>query len=256
MLRGNTYQASALRVELIEGRTRDELIEEFTPKVRLIANMISSKISHQVEFDDLMNAGVVGLLDAIDKFDPSRNNKFTTYAEFRIRGAILDSLRGLDLLTRSAREKANQLKKTLKGLQRQLGREPEALEVAEALKLSLEEYYELLEEVKGVTLWSLDAPSETDGEKNRSLAETLSDQNAQDAWDLLHNRDLRNVLAEAIKAMPERLKQIIMLYYYKELNLKEIGRVLDLSESRISQLHAEALLRLRNKIDKATGEHV
>lgn len=254
MLRGNTYQSSALRVELIEGRTRDELIEEFTPKVRLIANMISSKISHQVEFDDLMNAGVVGLLDAIDKFDPARNNKFTTYAEFRIRGAILDSLRGLDLLTRSAREKANQLKKTLKSLNRQLGREPEALEVAEALRMSLDEYYGLLEEVKGVTLWSLDTPSETDGEKNRSLAETLADQNAQDAWVMLHDRDLRHVLAEAIKSMPERLKQIIMLYYYKELNLKEIGRVLDLSESRISQLHAEALLRLRNKIDKATGE--
>lgn len=253
MMRGNHYQGSALSVRLIEGKTRDELIDEFTPKVRLIANMIAAKLAANIEFDDLMNAGLVGLLDAIDKFDPARNNKFTTYAEFRIRGAILDSLRGMDLLTRTAREKANTLKKTVKGLQRRLGREPEQQEVAKELGISLDDYFALLEEVKAVTLWSLDTPTEREGEKGKTLADTLADTSGNDPHALLADQDVRKALAESIKGMPERLRQVVMLYYFKELNFKEIGKVLELSESRICQLHSEALVRLRARLEKMTG---
>jgi len=253
MMRHNHYQTSVTRDVLIEGKTRDELIEEYTPKVRLIANMIYSKLAANIEFDDLMNAGLIGLLDAIDKFDPVRNNKFTTYAEFRIRGSILDNLRGLDLLTRTAREKANMLKKTLKLLQKKLGREPEQHEVCKELGVTLDDYYSLLEEVKGVTLWSLDRPVETDGETGRSLADTLADTQGGDPHSILADEDMRRAMKEAIKGMPERLRQVVMLYYFKELNFKEIGKVLDLSESRICQLHSEALLRLRSRIEKMTG---
>lgn len=253
MMRGNPYPVTPRRIEIIEGHTREEIIEEYTPKVRLIAHMIGSKLAANVEFDDLMNAGLVGLLDAIDKFDATRNNKFTTYAEFRIRGAILDSLRGMDLLTRTAREKANMLKKTLKGLQKKLGREPDHAEICKELGITLDDYYALLEEVKGITLWSLDTPTENQGEKGRTLADTLADLTGGDPHSILADQDTRRAMKEAIKTMPERLKQIVMLYYFKELNFKEIGKVLDLSESRISQLHSEALLRLRTRIEKVTG---
>jgi len=247
------YATNTVQFDLIEGKTRAELIEEYTSKVRLIASMVAAKLAVPIEFNELVNAGLVGLLDAIDKFDPTRNNKFTTYAEFRIRGAILDSLRGLDLLTRTAREKSNQVKRVVKRLQKQYGREPSSQEVAAAMDLSLEDYYELLDEVKAVMVFSLDAsPPGRDGE-GRSLAETLADSASMDALTALSEADFRRALKEAIRGLPDRLKQIVMLYYYKELNFKEIGKVLELSESRISQLHSEALMRLRSRVEAMAG---
>lgn len=250
----NGYECQATPVYSVEGKSREALISEYIPKVRLIASMIASKITAPIEFDDLMNAGLVGLLDAIDKFDASRNNKFTTYAEFRIRGAILDSLRSLDLLTRTAREKANNLKKTVQRLQKEYGREPSSEEVAKTMGLDIDSYYLLLDEVKAVTVWSLDATtSDKKGEEGRSLADTLPDNSSVDAFSMLAEHDFRASLKLSVKGLPDRLRHIVLLYYFKELNFKEIGKVLDISESRVCQLHSEAMIRLKARIEKMIG---
>lgn len=244
------YQPEPRSERLIEGMGREELITTFTPKVRLLANMVSAKVGKQVEFDDLLHSGMVGLLDAIEKFDGSRGTRFSTYAEFRIRGAILDSLRGLDLLTRTSRDKANRLKRMISKLQTELDREPTHQEIANGLGVDLETYFQMLDDVKGVTLFSID---EGHGEDARPLSEMLSLPDAHSAYEQLADADMRAVMKEAIKKLPERLRQIILLYYFQELNLKEIGQVLTLSESRVCQLHSEAILRLRSRAQRMTA---
>lgn len=237
------------RLPLIEGMTRDELVEAYIPKVRLIANMVKGKVGAQVDFDDLLHAGMIGLLDAIDKYDDSHKTRFSTYAEFRIRGAILDSLRSLDLLTRTSREKANKLKKTLLHLNSELGREPTQNEVAKAMSMSMEEYHRLLDQVKSITLCNLD---DTQGDdEGRSYNETISYPDEVSALDALSDASMRAMVKDGIKKLPDRLKQIILLYYYKNMNMKEIGKTLGLSESRICQLHTEAILRLKARTQRA-----
>ncbi len=250
------YDCAADAPGVFKDKSRDELIEEYIPKVRFIACTISSRLGAQVEFEEIMHAGLVGLLDAIDKYDPSRNNKFTTYAEFRIRGAILDSLRGLDLLSRTARSKAKKLKKTIARLEKRLGREAGSAEVAREMGLSLDQYYSLLDEVKAVTICSIDASPEDDEGGRRSLLDSIADKDAGDPDKLLCEADFREALKRSILSMPDRHRKIIMLYYYKEMNFKEIGAVLGLSESRISQLHAEAIIRLRNRVDRLLSASV
>lgn len=247
----NAPKAYAPKVEAerrIEGLNREEIIRAYTPKVRLISSMIAAKVGGQVDFDDLVQVGMVGLLEAIEKYDGARATKFSTFAEFRIRGAILDSLRNLDLLSRTAREKANRIKRALRELRLSLGREPSHPEMANALGVDLEGYFEMLDEVKAVTLHNLD---DTGGDpEGRALSETLSSPDDQSAYDNLEDADTRAVLKDAIQKLPERSRQIILLYYFKGLNLKEIGRVLSLSESRVCQLHTDAIMRLRTRAQR------
>ena len=246
------YQGDPRAPRLVEGLTREEVITTYTPKVRLLASMVHAKVGRQVEFEDLLHAGVVGLLDAIDKYDASRCNRFSTYAEFRIRGAILDSLRGLDLLTRTAREKANRLRKTISDLQVSLGREPSHDEIARGMDLDLDGYFQVLDEVKGITLFSMD---DRGGDPDsRPLSDTLSEPEAVSVFDHMADADMRAVMKDAIKKLPERLRQVILLYYFQGLKLKEIGEVLSLSESRVCQLHSEAILRLRSRAQREMDE--
>lgn len=236
---------------LIDGMTRDEVIQRYARKVTYIARRIAHRLpSHaQLELDDLINSGALGLLDALDKFDPTKNASFGTYVEFRIRGAILDLLRGLDPVSRTVREKSNRLQKTTRSLELKLGRPPESEEIAGALEMSMTDYHSLLHEVRSINLVSLDAPRGQAEDGRGSLAEAIEDQRARRPDQELDRKDALRELAKAIETgLPERLKNVLVMYYYREMSLKEIGAVLGVSESRVSQLHTEACLRLRAKL--------
>ncbi len=242
---------SARVVTLIDGLSREEVIEKYARKVTFIARRIMHRLpSHAaLELDDLINSGTLGLLDAIDKYDPGKNTKFGTYVEFRIRGAILDLLRGLDPVSRTVREKANQLQKVTRELELKLGRPPEREEIAQKMGLSMADYHDLLDEVRSINLVSIDGPRSERDEGRGTLADVIEDVRAERPDAELDRTEALEALADAIKTgLPERLRDVLVMYYYREMNLKEIGAVLGVSESRVSQLHTEACLRLRARL--------
>ncbi len=237
--------------KMIDGLTRKEVIAKYARKVTYIARRIHHRLpSHApIELDDLVNSGALGLLDALDKFDSSKNTSFGTYVEFRIRGAILDQLRGLDPVSRTVREKANQLQRTTRELELKLGRPPESEEIASAMGLPVTDYYDLLHEVRSINLVSLDGPRGNEDDGRGTLADVIEDARAELPDEAYDKQEAVKVLAEAVQnGLPERLRNVLIMYYYREMNLKEIGAVLGVTESRVSQLHTEACLRLRAKL--------
>ncbi len=235
---------------------REALILEHTPLIRYVAGRIAMRLPSHVVLDDLMSAGVLGLIDAVDKFDPAKKVKFKTYAEFRIRGAILDELRAMDWVPRSVRRKSTNLEEVYNRLQNQLGRPAADEEVAEELGVSLEEFYKLLDEVRGVNLLSLD-DSESPLAKldSEQILKAMGRQDeGEDPLVLLGLAELRDQVARAIESLPEKEMLVVSLYYYDELTMREIGEVLGYTESRISQMHTKAILRLRARLrDLATA---
>jgi len=228
---------------------RDELVLEHLPQIKYIAHRIAAKLPPQVELNDLVSAGVLGLLDAIEKFDPSRQVKFKTYAELRIKGAILDSLRSLDWAPRSLRKKSKELERAQKELEQRFGRPATDKEVCEEMGMSLSEFYELVDQIKGLSVGSFnDVASQDDESGGDLLVRYTPDAPDSDPFLLLHKSELRGVLATAIDALPNKERLVVSLYYYDELTMKEIGKVLGVNESRVSQLHSKAMLRLRTKL--------
>ncbi len=228
---------------------KDSLIMEYASVIKYIAQRIATRLPPHISIDDLINAGVIGLIDAIDKYDPSRDNTFKTYAEFRIRGAMLDELRGLDWVPRSVRQKEHALDRAYEELERQHGRSATDEEVASQLGIKLEDFYAWLNQVKGVSLLSLETLGmrSTDGEAVNLLEVLPSDESKSPAQLMLANR-LRQVIARAIDDLPYQEKVVISLYYYEELTMKEIGKVLEITESRVSQIHTKAIFHLRTKL--------
>jgi RNA polymerase sigma factor for flagellar operon FliA len=225
---------------------RDALVREFVPLVKYHAGMLKLRLPPHIELDDLISSGIVGLLDALDRFDGSRGIKFKTYAEFRIRGAMLDYLREMDWFPRSVRQRATNLQNVYAQLEVLLGRPPEEDEVANHLKIPLEDLQKELSLTTGLTIFSLDAPvdDEVDAGIQKAIAEAAMSENKEE--EIL--RDLKEVLGKAIDLLPEKEKHLIALYYYEELTMKEIGSLLSLGEPRICQLHNQAVLRLRGKL--------
>jgi RNA polymerase sigma factor for flagellar operon FliA len=230
---------------------RDELILEHLPQIKYIAQRISTKLPSHVELNDLVSAGVLGLLDAIDKFDVSRGVKFKTYAELRIKGAILDSLRNLDWAPRSLRKKSKDLEKVYRELEQRLGRPAADKEVCEEMGISLEEFYELVDQIKGLNLGSFQELSSQDDEKNgEPLVKYVPDAPQMDPFFLFHKTEIKGILSTAVDTLPKKERLVVSLYYFDELTMKEIGEVLGVNESRVSQLHTKAMLRLRTKLKK------
>jgi len=227
---------------------REALVNEFLPGIRYHASILKLRLPPNVEMDDLVSSGVVGLLDAADKFDSSRGIKFKTYAEFRIRGAMLDYLREMDWFSRAARQNSNRLQNAYARLEALLARPPGEEEVAKELKISVAELRKQLALFSGLSVFSLDEPQDEYSGAGANVQRILSEAAKNDALedDLL--RDLREVLAKAIDLLPEREKQLIALYYYEELTMKEIGAIFGLGEPRICQLHSQATFRLRGKL--------
>lgn len=231
---------------------RDELIIHYAHLVKYVANRLAINLSSVVEVDELISYGIEGLIDAIEKYDHKRNIKFETYAITRIRGSMIDGLRSMDWVPVSVRQKSKELERTYTKLEGELGRAATDMEVAQELGISINELATLLREVAANTIISLDdfIPGDDGDDKKKRIVDLLEDHNAGDALELLELSEVKELLAKTISRLPEKEKRVVYLYYYEGLTLKEIGMVLSLSESRISQLHTKAILRLRGSLSK------
>jgi RNA polymerase sigma factor FliA len=227
---------------------RNRLVEQYLALVRYIAERILVKLPQNVEVEDLYSAGIFGLMDAIDGYDLERGVKFETYCTTRIRGAILDSLRALDWVPRIVRNKAHRIDATWRELEVEFGRTPTDLEMAEKLELSLDQYEEMLREASAVTMVSLTEQSSDDGDsKSLRKIDILEDKRGV----LPEDEVLKKEITEFItKYLSRKERLIVVLYYFEDMTMREIGASLDLSESRVCQLHSRIVARLRNQLSK------
>jgi len=225
-------------------KTKEKLIIHYLPLVKYVVNRLPVADLPSISVDDLISSGVVGLMEALEKFDLKRGVKFETYAIPRIRGAIIDELRSLDWIPRSLRKKAHLLEKTYLSLQDKLDRPPTNEELAKSLGLKQNELYQLLIEETYFSPLSLD---KRENNFSKSLAELLSSEE-KDPLRVIEEQERRNILKETISELSEQERMVIILYYYEELTLKEIGKILGVSESRISQIHSKAILHLRSRL--------
>ena len=235
------YAASS---EISEGE-RERLILEHLPQVRLIARRIQERLPDHVSLDDLISTGIIGLISAIDNFDPVHNVKLKTYAEYKIRGAILDSLRGLDWAPRQKRRKAKQIEAAHATAEQRLGRLPSEDEIAAELEIPLEEYHRWLVEIRGLNVASLEGVA---GDGGSGLLHYVADEQESLPSTILERSELERLLAEGIDRIPAMERTVLSLYYEQELTLREIAEVVNLHESRISLIKTQAILRLRSQL--------
>jgi RNA polymerase sigma factor for flagellar operon FliA len=244
--------SEADRGEMIAGgdgtqvASRDLLLMEHLPTVRYIARRIHERLPQHVDLDDLISAGVVGLIDAFSKFDQNKKVQFKSYAQFRIRGAILDSLRTLDWSPRELRRKGRAVEEAIRTVTQRLGRAPSEPEIATQMELSLNEYQQLLGDLKGLEIGSLHMErSEDSGDEELAYIPGSPD---EDPLFRCLKGEMKQRLADAIDELPEKERMVLTLYYYEELTMKEIGLTLGVVESRVSQIHSSAVLRLRSAL--------
>lgn len=241
----------------VDAAWQERMVLQYAPLIRYIAARLALRLPSHISQEDLISSGIIGLIDAVQKYDLSKNINFKTYAEFRIKGAMLDELRSLDWIPRSVRKKSHLVENAYAQLQKSLGRPAEAEEVAELLGLEMEEFYQLLDETKSVSVVALENPDRQGAGGlgiDRELPEILNDENLRDSLQAVHLAELREVVVQAIEALPDKEKLLISLYYYEELTMKEIGQIMGYTESRISQLHSQAMCRLRYKLREYAQE--
>jgi RNA polymerase sigma factor for flagellar operon FliA len=235
-----------------DSKIREKLITAYAPLVKYIAGRISMATPPNVEFEDLVSYGILGLIDAIEKYDPKMGSKFKTYATLRIKGAIYDELRLLDWVPRSVRQKAKEIGEAYTTLEKKLGRPATDEEVAESLNISTEELNQMTLEVSGTSIVSLDDVKHIGSDSDEvTVLDTVESQVVPGPEARLEREEMKQLLVEAINKLPQREREVIALYYYEELTLKEIGEVLGVTESRISQLHTKAIMRLRGYLSRS-----
>lgn len=226
---------------------REELILKYTYLVKFVAGRLYANFGNNVEFDDLVSYGIFGLIDAIDKYDISRGVKFDTYAQLRIRGAIIDQLREIDWLPRSVRQKTKELEKAYFEMENKLGRPATDEEMAESFGLTVEDFQRKIQNVTTYSIVSLDDLLE----QKREVTSNEEDKQDENPENVIENNEVKEILTDSISTLPEKEKRVVSLYYYDELTYKEIGRLLSISESRVSQLHTKAIIRLKNRFRAA-----
>jgi RNA polymerase sigma factor for flagellar operon FliA len=229
---------------------KEQIVLDHTPLIRYIVNRIAIRLPSHIDLDDLHNTGVIGLMDAIDKYDPDKNCKFKTYAEFRIKGAILDQLRSLDWVPRSVRQKSRRLERAYGEVEQRLGRTASEDEVADSLGIQIDKFHELLNQVRGISLINLEEIRGTnaDGDRAGTFADIVEDVNSENPFASLKLTESKQMIADTIGTLPEKERLVISLYYYEDLNMKEIGAILGITESRVCQIHTKSVLRLRAKL--------
>jgi len=232
-----------------EPKIRDYFVRQYAPLVKYVAGKVAIGMPNNVEFDDLVGFGVFGLFDAIEKFDPEKHVKFKTYAVTRIRGAIFDELRTIDWVPRSVRQKTREVEDAIRKLEASLGRAATDEEIARAMHMGLGEFHHLMLKISGTSVLSLNEVWYA-GEDNdkMSIVESIESPNSLNPDHIVEKEEVKRIIVEAINELPEKEKKVLVLYYYEDLTLKEIGEVLEVTESRISQLHTKAILRLRAKL--------
>jgi RNA polymerase sigma factor FliA len=232
--------------------TRDRLILTYAPLVKFVAGRLGATLPSHVDEQDLVSYGLLGLIGAIERFDPDREIKFETYAIARIKGAIIDELRSLDWVPRSVRTRAREIERAISSLERSLMRAPTDAEIASKLEITMPELEDSLVEISRTSMAALDELwTPNAGGDQVSLIDTIEDQSGPDPEISLEQTELKEALGEAIARLPEREKLVVTLYYYEELTLREIGEVLGVTESRVSQLHTKAVLRLKARLSGA-----
>lgn len=239
---------SAIKVT-VDYKTSNELVVLHEPLVKRIAYHLMSRLPASVQADDLIQAGMIGLIEASRKFDPEQGASFETYAGIRIRGSMLDEIRRTDWTPRSVHRKAREVAEAVRKIENEKGRDARDVEVAEVMGLDLPEYHKILQDATGCRIFSFEDPG-TLGEESFAQAARQPNQ----PLDNLQNSDFKKGLAEAIKGLPERERLVMALYYDEELNLREIGDILGVSESRVCQIHGQALIRLRARMENWLGD--
>ena len=240
--------------EILRDERREELIKQFLPLVKRVVHRMSARLPNDIDTDEMINSGMIGLVDALEKYDHKHDTNFSTYAQFRIRGAILDSFRNQDWVPRSLRYKANKIEGVLGRLEKELGRVPEDEEIAVELGVDVDTFRQMLDEVSNVALVSFEELGFGHGEERFQGTAGKQEGNPRDLMDysgplggLLEN-ERTQLMAKAIEKLADKERLVIKLYFYEELNLKEIGEVIGVTESRASQIRSRALLRLKNNL--------
>jgi RNA polymerase sigma factor for flagellar operon FliA len=245
-LSGSTQSPRGATVDLNDGQ-REQLLLEHLPQVQYIARRIHDRLPAQVLLEDLVHAGILGLIDAVRKYDPTKNVQLKHYAEFRIRGAILDSLRQIDWSPRALRRQARRLEQAILDCKARLGRDPSEPEIAAELQISLENLHHLLGDLRGLDVGSLQADSSDPGGEDAAQ----NHPGAEDPEDAFHQTlrsEMSTLLEKAIGELPDRERQVLAMYHFEELTMKEVGAVLGIGESRVSQIHSAAVIRLRARL--------
>lgn len=229
---------------------REKIILEYAPLVKVVAGRLSMYLGYNVEYDDLVGYGIFGLIDAIDKFDYLKEVKFETYASLRIRGAILDQIRKMDWIPRTIRQKQKKIDAVMKAIEAEKGRNATDEEIAEGLGISTEEYTDWQSQMKITNIVSLNEYLEQGSEVSVEYNHTAKFDTPEE---VLEKDELKKILGEALELLTEKERKVIVLYYYEELTLKEISSILEVSESRISQLHTKGLQKMKQKMGKYIG---
>ncbi|HTX71783.1 MAG TPA: RNA polymerase sigma factor WhiG [Rectinemataceae bacterium] len=228
---------------------RDAFIRQYAPLVKYVAGKVAASMPNTVEFEDLVGFGVFGLLDAIEKFDPDKNVKFKTYAVTRIRGAIFDELRSIDWVPRSVRQKTKEIEDAVVSLEAKLGRPASDQEIASSLGVSEDDFLKTMLKISSTSVLSLNDVWYSGDEADKiSIGESIESPTSMNPDSTVEREEVKRVIVQAISDLPEKEKKVLVLYYYEDLTLKEIGQVLEVTESRVSQLHTKAILRLRAKL--------
>ncbi len=235
-----------------DDESRNKLLEHYLPLVKYAAERLRTKLPDEVDVDDLMSAGIFGLIDAVDAFDPKRGVKFETYCSARIRGAILDELRSMDWVPRLVRSRAHKLNVAMQALEAELGRTPTHQELAKQMGMPMREFEKLRRDAHAIGVVSLSRKwFETDSNKDVREIDVLEDRNSENPFHSVQRKDVKDLITKGL-SRAERL--IVILYYFEEMTMKEIGETLDLSESRVSQMHSAVLARLKGQLEKRQKE--
>ncbi len=227
----------------------DRLVKQYAPLVKYVAGKMAMSISSNVDFDDLVSYGVFGLFDAIQKYDPEKPTKFKTYAVTRIRGAIYDGLRSIDWVPRSIRQKAREVDNVIRDLEASLGRPCTNQEIADRMDVTLQELEKIKFKISGTSMLSLnDVWNTGDESDNIATIDNIESPASMNPDAIIEKEEIKKFIVAAIEELSDREKKVLVLYYYEDLTLKEIGKILEVTESRISQLHTKAIRRLREKV--------
>ncbi len=251
MAKAKPKQSVAEAYRSVNSFEKEELIRSYLPLVRRVVHRLAGRLPSEVDIKEMINSGIIGLVDALEKYDPKHETNFATYAQFRIRGAILDSFRSQDWAPRSLRHKSHKLEQAYMLLEQKLGRPATEEEVAKDLDIPMEELQKVLGEVSGVVMLSFEELGFGHGE-DRFQADELVPTGSPDPLSNLLSGEKVSIVARALDRLPEKERLVISLYFYEELNLKEIGEILGVTESRASQIRSRALIRLKNYLKKVS----
>ncbi|HPP05725.1 MAG TPA: FliA/WhiG family RNA polymerase sigma factor [Syntrophorhabdaceae bacterium] len=230
---------------------KERVIEEYLPVIKHLAYKITKGFDDETTTEDLISAGIMGLLEAFDKYDPTKGAQLKTFAYLRIRGAMIDELRAKDWFSRNTRTKAKKIEETIRRLENRLGRHPFEEEIADELNLGMDDYLTLIKDYKNLSIISIEDIYESVGEDREKIMRYVMDE-GQSPADFAEFKDIEDLLAREIDRLPEKQKLVLSLYYYEDLNMKEIAAVLDITEARVCQIHSQAILNLRATIKKQT----